>query len=486
MRKPNLLFIFTDEQRYDSMLCYGNTFIQTPNLDGLADESIVFERAYVTQPVCTPARASIMTGLYPHTAKLPTNDISLPDDVPTIAEMVSPDYKRAYIGKWHLGDELSAQHGFDTWISTEDGYVWSYSSKRPRPPVSDYCEFLTHNGFEPNAEIDGERIFTRGVSARMPEEFTKATFTAREAERFIRENKADPFVLYINFLEPHMPYTGPFDNLYDPKSLPQSPAFLKKPAPNSSLYHQLMAEIWENAVFDGQDLSKRQGWLTMQARYWGLVTLVDRAVGRILRALEESGAADNTIVVFTSDHGDMMGDHSILAKCVMYEEAVRVPLLVRVPWLGRSQWRISRPIGQVDIVPTLLELMGQPIPGHLEGTSRANVIEGGNTLDDDVFIEWNSSLGIDAALPSNPNHRERIMAKAQPIHGQPMRTIVTSDSWKLTLSHVDQCELHDLNEDPHELRNLFNAPAQKARIADLTAKVRQWQKRTSDDCCPAF
>ena len=124
--QPNLVFIFSDQQRQDTLACYGNDWTQPPAINTLADHSFVFQNAYVTQPVCTPARASIMTGLYPHAAGPIVNKVPLPPDVPTIAEMVSDDYLCGYFGKWHLGDDLVAQHGFDRWISTEDSHRDSY------------------------------------------------------------------------------------------------------------------------------------------------------------------------------------------------------------------------------------------------------------------------------------------------------------------------------------------------------------------------
>ena len=120
--KPNLLFIFTDQQRLDTIECYGNDQIETPALNALADESFVFEHGYVSQPVCSPSRATMLCGLYPHTARVPACNVSLPQDVKTIAELVTNDYRCAYIGKWHLGDEIFPQHGFTEWIGTEDSY----------------------------------------------------------------------------------------------------------------------------------------------------------------------------------------------------------------------------------------------------------------------------------------------------------------------------------------------------------------------------
>jgi arylsulfatase A-like enzyme len=197
----------------------------------------------------------------------------------------------------------------------------------------------------------------------------------------------------------------------------------------------------------------------MKANYYGLVTMVDNAVGRILDALEESGQADNTIVVYTSDHGEMAGDHALMEKGVMYEEAIRIPLLIRVPWMNRQRKLLKGAIGHIDLVPTLLDLLGQTVGGHLQGESRLSVLKGESSLEDnDVVVEWNG-----ASMP-----------------GREGRTLISRDGWKLSLYQDDHCELFDLITDPHELRNLFSDPAQKERIRQLSARLGDWQCRSGD------
>ena len=212
--QPNLLFIFTDEQRYDTLAAYGNTHLAMPNLNRLAQESIVFDRTYVTQSVCTPSRASLLTGLYPHSHGLTENNLQLSEDIPCLPEMMdTSNYAVSYHGKWHLGDEIFAQHGFEEFISVEDAYSSYYSPGRDRSKRSNYHQFLVKNGYRP---ANGT-LFGREEAARLPEEFGKPAFLAQTASRFIREHQKQPFILYVNFLEPHMPFTSPRDNQYDPK-----------------------------------------------------------------------------------------------------------------------------------------------------------------------------------------------------------------------------------------------------------------------------
>jgi arylsulfatase A-like enzyme len=226
-----------------------------------------------------------------------------------------------------------------------------------------------------------------------------------------------------------------------------------------------------------EDLTTEAGMRKLRAKYLGLVSLVDNAVGEILQALDETGLTDNTIVVYTSEHGDMMGDHGLLRKCVNYEEALKVPLIVRVPWLDGNGQKIEGRISQIDLVPTLLDLLGEPIPPHLEGTSRASILRGEGTLaDNEVFVQWNGTNGWEKAA------RALGLSESEwaDVYG-PWRTVISAEGWKLNLSPVDQCELYDLNTDPFEQVNLFDEPSQRDRILDLTERLQQWQEYTADE-----
>jgi len=286
-------------------------------------------------------------------------------------------------------------------------------------------------------------------------------------------------VAYVSYLEPHQPYDGPLNHLYSRNNLATGPQFFRMPSDNAALGNRAAADYYLNGglMFNGMDMKDEAGWRELRARYWGNVTLVDQSVGIILNALEESGQADNTIVVFTSDHGEMAGDHGMRGKTVMYEESVRVPLLIRVPWLKRQIRKVSGAISHIDLVPTLLELMGESKPGHLQGESRVPVLQGQSTLEGtNVIIEWNESEHVDYSHRAINLPVEEINRVA----GMPWRTLVGQDGWKLNLSPVDQCELYNLGADPHELKNLFDHPKQQDRIHDMVARLRAWKKQTKD------
>jgi arylsulfatase A-like enzyme len=470
MKKPSLLYIFTDQQRADTMSCYGNDYIDMPALNKLSETSHVFENAYVSQPVCSPSRATMLCGLYPHTARVPACNVPLPEDVQTIAEMVDPDCRRHYLGKWHLGDEIFAQHGFTEWTGTEDSYRPFFSSPERHEHASPYNQYLIDNGVEPNNESFGKRIHSRHLEASQDAPLTKAAFLGDQAANFIRDVGDDRFVACVSYLEPHPPHTGPYNDMYDPASLPVGPHFRKKPADDASLLNRVMSAYYGESLEYGLDLRTDEGWRAVRARYFGNCTLIDQSVGVILNALAETGRDKDTIVVFTSDHGEMVGDHGILGKTVLYEESVRVPLLIRVPG-DTNQKRVSGNLSHIDVVPTLLDLMDEPLPDHLQGESRTDVMRGESTLDDnDVFIEWNGADG-------HPRPGE---AEVNPAMAAPWRSVITGDRWKLNLSNVDSCELYDLNADPYEQINRYTDPDLQDRVAYMKGRIAAWQTSVGD------
>jgi len=484
MKPINLLFLFTDEQRADTLGAYGNRQIQTPNLNRLADQSVVFERAYVTQPVCTPARSSILTGLWPHTSGCTENNAPLPAETPCLPEMLPPGrYAAGYFGKWHLGDEIFPQHGFGEWRSIEDGYRTYYAAGRDRSARSTYHHFLVDSGFAP---ADGD-AFRRGQVARLPEEFSKPAYLGWEASRFLREHRDEPFVLFVNFLEPHMPFFGPRDEQYDPAGIPLPMDFENPPAADQHPKLRLFREHYRRAGCGGSaPLDTEEAWRRLIARYWGLCSQVDTHVGTILATLEECGLDQNTVVVYTSDHGDMMGSHQLAAKCVMFEPAVRVPLLMRLP--GQTEGRrVSGPVSQIDLPATLLDLLGCDAPDGQQGRSFRRLLEGARDgPDHDVFIEWNGpNCGLAADVVGKVELPEHLaghgtVAEAAAAIQDPVRAIVTRDGWKLCCSPLGHHELYHLRDDPLETTNLARRDEHRPRMAELADRIRAWQHRTGD------
>lgn len=457
--KPNLLFLWTDEQRADTLAAYGNTRFRMPSLNRLASESVVIERCYVTQPVCTPSRSSVVTGLWPHQTGCVRNNLPLKREARTLPEVLhDSSYRTAYMGKWHLGDEIFAQRGFQEWSSIEDGYDTYYSPGRDPNARSSYHHFLLQHGYKP-AENSGR--FSRQYAVRRPIEHCKPAFLAAEASRFLLAHRRDPFVLYVNFLEPHMPFHGPLNDLHSELEAPIPANYPGDAVDREPQHYRHRREQFLRNGFEGHDLRSRAGWQRLNRNYAGLCSQVDAAIGRILWALEASGQAENTIVVFTSDHGEMMGAHTLIGKSVMYEEAMRVPMLLRVPFAAQRPHMLRGTFSHIDLVPTLLELMGHK-PAELPGRSWLPLIRSGKRLEDPCFSQWNAA-GNDANA----------------------RTIVTQDGWKLTIHDRDSGLLFNRNTDPLEQDNLYYSRSSQATVARLRRQIDQWVRTVKDSFAPA-
>ncbi|MBI4624345.1 MAG: sulfatase-like hydrolase/transferase, partial [Verrucomicrobia bacterium] len=210
----------------------------------------------------------------------------------------------------------------------------------------------------------------------------------------------------------------------------------------------------------------------IRTQYLGNVACVDRSIGRILARLDQHGLADNTIVVFTSDHGDQLGAHRMVGKSVMYEESVRIPCFVKAPGV-RGGHRVMSSWSHIDMTPTLLDLMGQPVTDGLAGRSRAAEIRGESAPAQDVFVQWNFNKAGDGEKTPADDASQRAIREAT-------RAVFTPDGWKLCLSDADRCLLFNRREDPYEQRNLFYRGGHREVVARLTKEIHAWQKRAGD------
>jgi arylsulfatase len=479
--KPNLVFVLPDRLRQDTSGAYGNDWIQSPHMDRMASESFVFEHCYVTQPVCAPARASIITGLYPPSAGMPRNRLVMPPEVESIAQMVSDDYKTGYIGKWHLGDEIIKQRGFDEWVSANDYWWPEYTNTDDQKKFSSYHENLVAEGYEPEQDHPGGKTFSMEQRSELPPEKQMASFLADSAAEFISSNKDNPFVLYVSTIEPHPPFAGPFDDMYDSATLPVDETFMQSPV-ESTLFNRTRAELFGDCVRDGISTATEAGMRQLRANYFGNVKLVDDMLGTILDAIDDAGVAGETIVVFTSEHGDMIGTHGMIEMRTPYEEAAQVPLFVRVPWLADGETRVPGNFSQIDFIPTLLDLLGQSIPDHLQGESRVGVLEGrDDLLSNDVVVQHNGVGDRDLAGECDSwAMSDEKLRELNFLNTMPWRSVITSDRWKLNLCAVDQGELYDLNSDPGEMHNLFDKPEHRDRVRRMAARLHLWQAENGD------
>jgi arylsulfatase A-like enzyme len=465
-RKPNLILFLPDQQRADTLACYGGVKVHAPNLDKLASESVIFERAYVTHPVCTPSRSSLMTGTWPHANGCTRNSVPLDRRFRVFPELMDDrDYRTAYIGKWHLGEEGPVGRGFHQWISTSDH--------------GDYTNFLISKGITPDKQ-NGR--FSEVAISNLPLELSRPKFLEQHACDFIEKHQRDPFILVVGFVEPHSPYDGPLNDEHPLDQVDLDPTATLSESEDIPLRYRLMRE-WQQAeaILDRERLPLQlffgitpEEYRSIKQRYLGLVTLVDQSIGAIIACLERFGLTDDTIVVHTSDHGDSLGAHHLFGKETMFEEAARVPFLVRRPGQTRSKI-IQQPVSHIDFVPTLLDLLGEPRHSQCAGTSLLPLIREEGVPPANVFLEW--APNRTKIKKGTKLARRRMIKRAVE---ESTRTVVSPDGWKLCLRDKDVNELYHLKDDPWETRNLYADRQYASVISRLAGDIHHWQQSTND------
>ena len=465
-RKPNLILFLPDQQRADTLACYGGVKVHAPNLNKLASESVVFERTYVTHPVCTPSRSSLMTGTWPHINGCTRNSVPLDRRFRVFPELIQDqDYRTAYIGKWHLGEDGPAGRGFQQWISTDDH--------------GDYATFLSSNGIAPD-KPNGR--FSEVAISNLPIELSRPKFLEQHTCDFIEKHQRDPFILVVAFVEPHSPYNGPLNDVNPLGDVQLDLTATLPEMEDIPLRYRLMRE-WQQAeaLLDRQRLPIQlffgitpDEYRSIRQRYLGLVTLVDQSIGAILGCLERCDLTENTIVVHTSDHGDSLGGHHLFGKETMFEEAARVPWLIRLPG-QTSPKMISLPVSHIDFVPTLLDLLGQSTHPQCAGKSLVPLIDNAIVLSNNVFLEW--APNRTKVKKGSRLARRRTIKRAVE---ESTRTIVSPDGWKLCLRDKDLSELYNLKDDPFETRNLYSDPRCASVISRLAGEIRHWQESAKD------
>src|SRR6266536_2395024 len=486
-RKTNLILFLPDQQRADTIACYGGVKVHAPNLNKLASESVVFERTYVTHPVCTPSRSSLMTGTWPHINGCTRNSVPLDRRFHVFPELMEDrDYRTAYIGKWHLGEEGPAGRGFDEWISTDDPARSATPARNAsdaggalQAGHGDYTNFLISKGITPDKQ-NGR--FSELAISNLPLELSRPKFLEKHACDFIEKHQRDPFILVVGFVEPHSPYNGPLNDEHPLDDVDLDVTATLPESEDIPLRYRLMRE-WQQAeaILDRELLPTQlffgitpEEYRSIKQRYLGLVTLVDQSIGTILGCLERCNLADNTMVVHTSDHGDSLGAHHLFGKETMFEEAARVPLLIRLPGQTRAK-TVPRAVSHIDFVPTLLDLLGQSNHPQCAGKSLLPLINDDAVPSGNVFLEW--APNRTKVKKGTKLARRRMIKRAVEEY---TRTLVSPEGWKLCLRDKDLNELYNLKDDPFEMRNLYSDPGCASVISRLSGEIHRWQESAND------
>lgn len=466
-RNPNLLFIMTDQQRRDALSCMGSRFVHTPSLDRLAVEGVRFTNAITPSPICVPARASVLTGLPTHQTgcitnpdrlRTPASDLTTFDDA-----LTARGYTAEYIGKWHAPEALLRPYSrLPTSVSLDTfyrGYLAGKGYGSPHQGASHpYISPLSGQPYDPDPIDHVYRSLNLGRGHSRPEpglpfgrdsvraEHSVSAMIADETVRSIERLKGVPFSITSSFLFPH-------DPLIVPRPYCDSVRAADMATPET-FDDARMNTPYKDFVWQMDDLERRHVHLLM-ARYYAAVQEVDRHIGRILDALDTSGLTDNTLVVFTSDHGEMLGDHGLMTKFVHYREAVGVPLLMRMPGRIPAGSTVYAPVCLTDLFATISDYLGVT-PRDRWGRSLQSWIAGDAPEPDPIvfsqFEHWN------------------VMAQTY--------------EWKYVWSnHADEVDmLFDLTRDPGEVNNLLGANPDRARYlqqaAAMKERLAEWMEET--------
>lgn len=485
-RRPNILMLCTDQQRYDSLGVTGARAALTPNLDRLAGEGALFTNTYVQNPICSPSRASLFTGQYVRNHGLWANGVSMPANKKMFTRaLADTGYDCGMIGKQHL----SACEGWQTEARFDDGYSvfeWAHDPihrswqnayhawlRREHPAI--YTHLFPDEGDPANAGA-GNQAKGATPADTVPVE---AHFTRWVAERTIdfieTERDADePFFLIANFFDPHHPFGAPKeyrdridDALVDPPHIREG-ELASKPGVQS----EYSVKSYAGAVPGYQDYTPEEIH-ELRANFHAMVAFIDDEVGRILAALEASGLAENTLVVFTSDHGEMLGDHGILLKGPMlYDACTRVPLIMRWPGRIPAGTVVDELVQWIDLPATFLDVASCPAMPTCQGASLMTLIAGtAQNWRDFALCEYRDS--------------------GHGAHPPVMTTMLRHGDWKLVVWHGDPAagraregELYNLAADPHEFDNLYDDPAHAADRARLKVRLLDVIAATEDRSAP--
>lgn len=455
MNQPNVLWICTDQQRFDTINWLGNREITTPNIDRLCQTGVAFANTYCQSPICTPSRASFLTGLYPSSVHncLNGNDY-WSGTAPLLTNLLSAaNYETGLIGKLHLaGTAGRVEPGL------HEAYDWIRWSSVPLdlwPTEHDYAQWVNSRGgslSELTTPPQGDNYAWNTVPG-VPTELHQTTWCAEKGEEFIREraNRGKPWLLSVNPFDPHPPFDPPPEFLakYLDREL-TPPLFRESDIANQTLL----------AGIDFQTTARRPSEVDvvqLKAAYYAMVELLDLMVGRLVGALEETGQRENTIVIFCSDHGETLGDHGLMLKgCRFYEGLVRVPLVVSWPGHFREGERSEELVELTDIAPTLLEVAGADTPRNVQGKSLLRQL---NRHQQPIerhreFVRCEYYRSLNAAW--------------RPHFEGSYGTMIRDSRYKLCVYHGhDIGELYDLQTDPHEFNNLWMSQEHRDTKLDL-------------------
>lgn len=462
-KQPNIIFILSDDQRWDTLGTYGNKDIQTPNIDTLAEEGAKFTSFYVAAPLCCPSRGTFLTGLYPHQTGILTNEhgkTKLPDGIKTVGDYLNEaGYLTGYVGKWHLEGQ-PRQHGFTettVWLPAggsphRNPYLVVNGKKEELDGVIKYDQDGDDEIHPREMKNEKQKMKNKNLKLKQVHGLITEIF-ANAAIEFIKKHKNDTFFLYLATTAPHTPYYN------DPK-FPYKAENIKQPPG------------WTDGKFSPSD------W----TGYYSTISHLDYNIGKILTTINELELDNNTVIIYTSDNGFMMGSHNRYGKQVWYEESVHVPFIIKWKNKINSNSVINTPVSAVDILPTLINIASlnnpkptiNPIDNYYEGKSILPAVG--------IEINNDEKNGSRKLQPESNNLREIIFSEVKQkgsFGGRHWQMVKTEDYKYVWFSDGEEI-LYNLKEDPNELKNLIGA-IHELSLLDKMRKLREnWLEATPD------
>jgi N-acetylglucosamine-6-sulfatase len=448
--KPNIIFILADDHRYDALGFAGHPFLETPNMDKMAGEGVYFERAVVTTSLCSPSRASILTGLYAHNHGVINNYNPVDAALTFFPEYLQKEgYTTALIGKWHMGGEFDdPQRGFDYWLSFKgQGSYWADGTGTSREVPQE-----SPDGFN----INGKRVPQEGY---ITDELTDYAID------YLNDRKADePFFLYVSHKAVHADFVAADRHLgryKDEKLILENHDYKDKPM---WLINQRNSRHGVDFGYYIPDFDLN----TYYQRYCETLLAVDENLGRILKWVEENEQFQNTIVIYMGDNGFHFGERGIIDKRTAYEVSIRVPLLLWWPGKVKKGLVIEELVANIDIAPSLLDIAGIKVPDHMDGESFKPLIE-------EKEINWREEILYEYYWERNYPYTPTMHA----LIGDRYKFIRYQGIW-------DMDELYDLQNDPDETHNLINDEAYQAMTDEYRSKLFDLLDKTNGHSMPLF
>lgn len=430
--RPNIIIFMTDDQRADALSCAGNTILKTPHIDRLAHEGIRFRNMFVTNSLCAPSRATLLTGVYSHVHGVIDNkNRRIPKDMPILSDYLrEAGYEVAFCGKSHVAGALRDRR-WDYYF----GYLGQGAYLNPRIAEGTDGKDVMYSGYMDDIVTD-------------------------KAIAWLNRPRTKPFCLFLWFKAPHRPWTRAprHQDLFKGISIPKPPTYDLR-AQGSPGKPRAFHEA-DNKIGSFQDVASLD---TFVKDYYATIVAVDENVGKVIKALEKSGTLDKTVIFYTSDNGFFLGEWQAFDKRFMHEPSIRVPLLVRYPPLIKAGSTCDKMVLNLDIAPTVLELAGIAIPKHMQGRSLVPLLKGETPSD------WRSDWLYEYYEYPGP-------------HSVRKHRGIRTERYKFIHYYDDpqEFELYDLQNDPEERENLYGKPGTELLVKQLRQRLEELRKETRD------